>query len=61
MQHQDQTLSTQASSTPQAPTAMQVLSLDEMRAVAGGPEIKNGGSSTGSPATADATSTGTGG
>ena len=58
MQHQDQTLSTQASSTAQAPTAMQVLSLDEMRAVAGGPEIKNGGGGFGIAPTTDSTSTG---
>ncbi len=53
MSNQDQTTSTQDT----APTAMQVLSLKEMRAVAGGPVIDNGGSSTGSPATADSTST----
>ncbi len=48
MPHQDQTQSTHASSSiPQASTAMQALSLEEMRAVAGGPEIQNGGSSTG--------------
>ncbi len=55
----DQTPSTHASSSiDQAPTAMQVLSLEEMRAVAGGPEIKNGGGGLGSPATADSTGTG---
>ena len=59
MPRQDQTLSTQATSpTPQAPTAMQVLSLEEMRAVAGGPEIKNGGGGVNSPATDDPSGTG---
>ena len=43
MSNQDQTTSTQDT----APTAMQVLSLEEMRAVAGGPEIQNGGGSEG--------------
>ena len=44
MPHQDQTLSKQAQPSPQqGPAAMQVLNAEEMRAVAGGPEIKNGG------------------
>ncbi len=59
MLHQDQAQSTHASSSiEQAPTTMQVLSLDEMRAVAGGPEIQNGGSSTVDSATATSTATG---
>ncbi len=56
---QDRILSTHAtSSIEQAPAAMQVLSLEEMRAVAGGPEIKNGGGGVGSPASTDSTGTG---
>ena len=44
MPHQDQTLSKQAQpSAQQGPAAMQVLNAEEMRAVVGGPEIKNGG------------------
>ena len=58
MQHQDQALSTHTSSTPQVSTAMQVLSLDEMRAVAGGPEITNGGSAPGIVANTNSTGTG---
>ena len=55
---QDQTPSTHASSSiDQAPTAMQVLNLEEMRAVAGGPEIKNGGGGYG-VVTTDSTGTG---
>ncbi len=59
MSHQDQTLSTHASSPiEQASVAMQVLSLEEMRAVAGGPEIQNGGGTTVSLVTAASTATG---
>jgi len=44
MQQQDQPLSKQAQpSAQQAPAAMQVLNAEEMRAVVGGPEIRNGG------------------
>jgi hypothetical protein len=48
MQGQDQSLSKQAQpSAQQAPAAMQVLNAEELRAVAGGPEIQNGGANTG--------------
>ena len=44
MPHQHQTLSKQTQpSAQQAPTAMQVLTAREMREVAGGPVIDNGG------------------
>ena len=43
MPHRDQSLSKQVQpSAQQAPTAMRMLTTEEMRAVGGGPEIKNG-------------------
>jgi len=52
MPHQDLSLSKQAQpSAQQAPAAMQVLNAEEMRAVVGGPEIKNGGDGAGIVAT----------
>ncbi len=58
MPHQDQTQSTHASSSiEQSTSAMQVLSLEEMRAVAGGPEIKNGGGGVSVVTTTDSTGT----
>lgn len=44
MPHQDQSVSGQAQrSALQGPAAMQVLKAEDLRAVVGGPEIKNGG------------------
>jgi len=43
MPHQDLSLSKQTQpSAQQAPTAIRVLNSEELRAVVGGPEIKNG-------------------